>query len=147
MRAENLDDGGQLGAADLNYGTEFLGEKLRENRVRAGRERSIHSIRMIRFLREFQVDPGVTGERHFDHGCKQTAVGSIMIRQDFPIAAELLNHVPEILQIVGPVDVRRLGADLGNHLTENGSAEAILAAAKIDEEQDGVADGFEFCTG
>ena len=50
-------------------------------------------------VRNFEIDADVPGKRHFNHGRKQSAVGAIVVGQELLLAAELLDHVPEIFQV------------------------------------------------
>jgi hypothetical protein len=87
---------------------------------------------------QIEFDAGVAGEGHLDGRGEQAAVGAIVIGEEFLFAAELLDDVPEILQIFRAVDVGRVGAGLIEDLREQRAAEAVLAAAEVDEEEDGV---------
>src|ERR1019366_757088 len=86
------------------------------------------------------VDAGVAGEGHFHHGGEEAAVGAVVVGEEFFLAAELLDHMPKFLQVDGVVDIGRGGADLRNDLREDRTAEAVLAAAEIYEEQHRVSD-------
>jgi len=81
----------------------------------------------------FEIDARVSSERHFHRGCEQPAVGAIVIREKFVLAAELLDGAPEIFEIGRAVDIRRLFTDLRNDLGENGTAETVFTASKIDQ--------------
>ena len=89
-------------------------------------------------LRNLEVDAGVAGEGHFDDGGEEAAVGAVVVGENFFLATEELDHVPEFFEVGGVVDVRGGFAHLRNRLREDGAAEAVLAAAEIDQEQDGV---------
>ena len=112
--------------ADLNHGAELFGKERREDFVALG---------------DFEVDAGVAGEGHLDDGGEEAAVGAVVVGEDFFLAAEELDCVPEFFEVGGVIDVGRGFAHLRNGLREDGAAEAVFAAAQIDQEQDGVSDG------
>ena len=58
-----------------------------------------------------------------------------MVGEDFFLAAQLLDRVPEILEIGWAIDIRRGFTGLGDNLREDGTAETILRTAEIDQEQ------------
>ena len=70
---------------------------------------------------------------HFDRGGEQAAVGAVVVGEEFFLAAELLDGVPEVLEVGGAVHVGRGRAHLRNHLGEDGTAEAVFPAAEIDQ--------------
>ena len=109
--------------AYLDDGAQFLVEQRGERVVQVG---------------NLEVDARVAGEGHLRHGGQQAAVGAVVIGENLAVAAQQLDRVPKILQVGGLVDVGRLGARLRNHLREDGAAEAVLAVAEVDEQQDGV---------
>jgi hypothetical protein len=111
--------------ADLNHGAEFFGEEGRENFVALG---------------NLEVDAGVAGEGHLDDGGEEAAVGAVVVSEEFFLAAEELDRVPEFFEVGGVVDIGRGFAHLRNGLREDGAAEAVFAAAEVDEEEDGVAE-------
>jgi hypothetical protein len=74
------------------------------------------------------------GKGHLHHGGEQAAVGAVMVGEEFSLAAELLDGVPEILQVGGAVDVGHRLAHLRSHLGEDGAAEAVLPATEIDQQ-------------
>jgi len=71
----------------------------------------------------------------FDDRGEEAAVGAVVIREEFLFATELLDGVPEILEVGGAVDVGGLGAGLREGLREDGAAEAVFAATEVDEEE------------
>ena len=73
-------------------------------------------------------------EGHFDCGGEQAAVGAVVVGEELLLAAELLDGVPEILEVGGAVHVGRGRAHLRDHLGEDGAAEAVFPAAEIDEQ-------------
>ena len=62
-----------------------------------------------------------------------------MVGEDFFLAAELLDGVPEAFQLGGVFDVGRGFAHLRGDLGEDGAAEAVFAESEIDQEELGVA--------
>ena len=80
--------------------------------------------------RDFEIDADVAGEGHFDDGGEQAAVGAVVVGEEFLLAAELLDDVPEILEVGGIVDVGRGFAGLRDDLREDGAAEAILGRGR-----------------
>ena len=109
--------------ADLDDRAELFGEEGREHLVA---------------LRNLEVDAGVAGEGHFEDGGEKAAVGAVVVGEKFFLATEELDRVPEFFEVGGVVDVRGGFAHLRNSLREDGAAEAVLAAAEIDQEQEGV---------
>ena len=61
-----------------------------------------------------------------------------MIGEQLLFFAELLDSIPEPFQVIGAIDVRRFLPHLRKRLSENGAAEAILAATDIDQNQTGI---------
>ena len=112
--------------ADLDDGAELLGEERREDFVA---------------LRDFEVHAGVAGEGHLDDGGEEAAVGAVVVGEEFFLTTEELDRVPEFFEVGGVVDVGGGFAHLGNDLREDGAAETVFAAAEVDQEEDGVADG------
>src|SRR5690606_4440910 len=93
-------DGGEIGAADLDDGAKFLGEELGEDGGTGVSDPGYNG-------RQGQIDTDMPGESHFDDGGKQTAVRAVVVGEEFLLAAELLDGVPEIFQIGGAVHVGR----------------------------------------
>ena len=111
--------------ANLDDGAEFFVEECTERIVE---------------MQDFEIDTGVAGERHFDDGRQQAAIGAVVVGEEFFLAAELLDDVPEIFEVGGIVDVGRGFAGLRDDLRENRTTEAIFGTTEIDEDEDGVAD-------
>ena len=64
-------------------------------------------------VRDFDVHADVTGEGHLGDAGEQAAVGAVVVGEDLPVAAELLDGLPEILlEVGGVVDVWRGPAHL-----------------------------------
>ena len=82
-----------------------------------------------------KVHAGVAGKRHLGHRGQQAAVGAVVVGEDLFIAAELLDDVPEILEIGGVVHIGRGLAHLGYSLGEDRSAEAVLSPTQINQQQ------------
>jgi hypothetical protein len=82
----------------------------------------------------------MAGEGHFGDGGEEAAVGAVVVGEEFAVAAEELDDVPELFEVVGAVDVGRGLAHLRDDLREDRAAEAVFAAAEVDQEEDGVAD-------
>ena len=127
MLAEGLRNGVEVGGADLDDGAEFFIEEGAVDVV--ARE-------------NFEIDAGMTCKGHLGDGGEEAAVGTVVVGEEFAVAAELLDDGPKLLEVVGAVDVGRGFTHLRNDLSEDGTAEAVFAAAEIDQEQDGVADEF-----
>jgi hypothetical protein len=103
--------------AHLEDGAEFLVEEGGERVVAGG---------------DFEVDAHMPGKGHLDHRGQQAAVGAVVVGEEFLFAAELLDDVPEILQVGGTIHIRRFLARLGNHLREDRASEPVFAPPKID---------------
>ena len=80
---------------------------------------------------DFEINANVAGESHLDNGGEQAAVGAVVVGEEFLLAAELLDGVPEVLEVGGAVHVGRSFAHLRNHLREDGAAETVLPTAEI----------------
>ena len=141
MLAKGEPDIVEIGFAHLDDRAEFLVEEL----GKGGRAGDLPPPQRGPRLRrrgdgEFEVDPHMTGESHFHHGGQQAAVGTVVVGEDLVFATELLDGVPEILQVNRAVEVGRGFTRLRDDLREDGTAETVLAAAEIDKEEDGRAD-------
>jgi uncharacterized protein YaiI (UPF0178 family) len=86
-------------------------------------------------------------ESHLNGRGEQAAVGTIVIGEELLLAAELLDRVPEILQVSGTVHVWRGLAHLRDHLREDGAAQAALSATEVDQEEDRFANRLRGLTG
>ncbi len=73
-------------AANLDDRAELLIEERREDFVPIG---------------QFEIDAGVAGEGHLDRGGQQTAVGAIVVGEEFFLPAQQLDRVPEVFQVGG----------------------------------------------
>ena len=58
-----------------------------------------------------------------------------MISEKLPVAAELLDRVPECFEFGGALDVGRFSTDLRKYLGEDRTAETVLPVAEIDQEE------------
>jgi hypothetical protein len=117
----------QVGCADLDHGAEFLGEQGSERAFRSG----------VGGGRQVDLDPGVSGEGHFRQRGQQPAIGPVVVGEQKPVPVEPLDRIPEGLQVLRTVDVRRGLSGLRQHLREDRAAEPILAPAQVDQQQDG----------
>ncbi len=123
MLPENEINVVEIGFAHLDHGAEFLVEESPERIVE---------------MRNLKIDAGVAGKGHFGDGGEEAAVGAVVVGEKFLLVTQLLDGVPEIFEIGGIVHVGRGFAHLGGDLGENGTTEAVLISAEIDQEEDGV---------
>ena len=130
----HLDDGAQLFA---EQGAQ--GQFVAAFRYLAGPVLGVAPVaRMLAFHgQHVQVDghARVAGEGHFRQGGVQAAVRTVMVGQQLVVAIELLNGGEEAFQVFRAVHVRRFIAQLLQHLRQGGSAEAVLAATQVDQDQ------------
>ena len=94
---------------------------------------------VIRQRIEEQIKAAMAGEGHFQRRHQQTAVRTVVVSQDVTVSIQALDHREEGLEVFSVVHIRRLGAELAVHLTQNRSAHAVLTTTQIDQDQVGFA--------
>ena len=122
---QHVDHRSSVDAANLYDSAQLFAEKCRQRRLSR---------------RNFEIDSASRRECHLAHGCKQSAVGSIVIREELPRAIQRLHRRKESRQALGRIHVRRTLTDLPMHLRDYRTAEAISTIAEIYEQQLGVRD-------
>ena len=108
--------------AHLQHRAELLGEQRRE--------RIVAQARRARCPGRRRPANAISTQRH-----EQAAVGAVVIRQHDARRVELLHGREEALQQRGIVEVGRRRADLPVDLRQRRAAQAVLAAAEVDEQQ------------
>ena len=153
IRTQQSLDFGEVGIAHLDDSADFLSEQGREDVV--GREArptggcgiisgsgftpDIIVRRLDRYvIRKGERNSDVTSECHFDHGGEQPAIRPVVVGENFLRVAELLDHRPEALEVNRALRVGGGFAHLVDDLCEDRTAETVLAATQIDEDQGGV---------
>ncbi len=111
-------------AAHLNHRAELLAEELRQG-VAVGRE--------------IDVETDVAGESHLECGDEQAAVRTVVVREDGSVGGQRANRGEEALEPGGVVEVGTHVTQLPVDLRQRRPTQSILAAAKVDEQKNGVA--------
>ena len=87
------------------------------------------------FGRKIHVDAAVPGKGHLEQRGDEASVGTVVAGKNEALADQLLHGIESLLQESGILDVRRLIADLAEHLGKRRAAQAVLPAAQIDEQE------------
>src|SRR5690606_30465767 len=112
----------------LNHGAQLLAEQYgRQLGGRVGQRIQV------------QLQAAVAGKGHLQQGGDQATVGAVVVGKQLAVGVEPLDHGEEGLQVFRIVQVRHLLAELGMGLRQDGGAEAVLAAAQVDQQQIGFA--------
>jgi hypothetical protein len=126
---ENVGELEELILRDLEDGSELLVEKGRDRR------------RALAELVEVDLRSDSAGKAHLGDGGEETSVRSVVIGEDgvWVVGLKRLDGSEEGADRLGVLDVGRGRADLLEDLREGGSAETLLAAGEVEENEDGLA--------
>lgn len=106
---------------DLQHRAELLAERARQRIVAERVERGI--------------DAAACGEGHLGERHEQAAVGTVVVGEQLARRVELLHRREETGEQRRIVEVGRRGAELAVDLRQAGTAETVLAAAEVDQQQ------------
>src|SRR5690606_35226834 len=84
---------------------------------------------------QVDVHTAVTSKGHFRDGGQQAAVGTVVVGQQQVVLVQALDHGEEGLEVFGVVQIGGLLADAVVYLRQRRAAEAVLAAAQVDQDR------------
>ena len=137
---------GPIFTANLNHGTQFFSKQTRKQFVAHPALdgvrlflQTVHIIHVgvVAHRIEQHRQPTLRCKGHLAQSGKQTAVAAIVIRQQQPLGAQLLNDFEETLQH-RRIHIGRMLTDRTIHLRESGATQPVTAAPEVDQQQLGL---------
>ncbi len=143
VMAQHVHHFGLLVLAHLDHGAQFFSEQRGDGQFIAARGHLAGPVLGVTPVggvaafhgQDVEVDrqAAAAGEGHLAQRGEQAAVGAVMVGEQFAFGIELLNRAKQAFQVVSAVDVRHFITKLLGHGRQCRSTQAVLAAAKVDQ--------------
>ena len=84
---------------------------------------------------DIRFHAAVAGKGHFRQGHQQTAVGAVVVGQQFTLRHQGLHRIPEAFQLRDIAHVSRLVAELAIDLRQRRRAQRVVPFTEVDQQQ------------